>query len=221
MLAARHVASALQDALSGGAVATFMASGGSSPEPAYRALSDTRLDWKRVSVGLVDERWVAPEHPASNERLVRASLLQGEAAAARFVPMKTPGDDPFAALAGCERIYASSFRSISCILLGMGPDGHTASWFPSAVGLDAALDTDRPELLAAIDASSSPVAGDHPLRMTLTARAVSSAGSGVLLIFGDDKREVLERSLAGDPHLYPVRAALDGLGARLTIIWAE
>lgn len=220
-LVAGHVGDCLGRTLARSGTASFMASGGSSPEPAYRMLSEAGIDWSRVRVGLVDERWVSPCDPASNERLVRSSLLQGRASAAEFVPMKTSCADPADALDEREQAYAGLCNPISCLLLGMGEDGHTASWFPGADGLAAAMDPASSHCLAAIDAHSAPVAGAFPLRMTLTFPAICSAESAFLLIFGNEKRRVLDRSMTADRKAYPIRAALEGLASRLTIIWAE
>lgn len=219
-LAAELAARQLHKTLEQAGKASFMASGGSSPGPMYTKLSGMALDWKKVTIGLVDERWVPPDHPASNEKLVRSRLLRGAAAAAEFLPMKTDARSPADAVDERASVYAPHCAPISCVLLGMGPDGHAASWFPGSDGLSGALDSDSGRIISAIDASGSPVAGEHGLRMTLAAGPVCGAETGILLFFGDDKRVVLEQSLKGDELEFPVRKAIQGLGGRLTIIWA-
>ena len=82
--------------------ASLLVSGGRSPVPFLRALSQRKLEWSRVSVSLVDERWLPPDHPDSNAGLVRANLLQGAASAARFVPLYGGEASPEAGLAACE-----------------------------------------------------------------------------------------------------------------------
>lgn len=219
-LTARLVAGHLETAISQSGKASLMVSGGSTPGAAYRLLSEKPLDWAHVTVGLVDERWVDADHPDSNERLVRAQLLRGSASDANFIPMKTQAGMPDAAVADRRLAYAPHCQPVSSIVLGMGGDGHTASWFPASSGLEAALHPAGGEIIAAIDASNAPVAGAYPMRMTLTAAPVCAAAAAVLLIYGHDKRVVLERSLKGDEATYPVRRAIEGLGRRLTIIWA-
>lgn len=219
VLASELTASALTGAIRTTGEASFMASGGSTPAHMFSVLSDSDIDWSDVTVGLVDERWVDPDHPASNERLVRQKLLKGRAAAASFLPMKTSAATPEDAVADRSAAYAPACEPISCILLGMGPDGHTASWFPGALGLDAAFMPGGP-LMAAIDAGNSPLAGNEPYRLTLASDPVCSARTGILLLFGEDKRAVLDQALAGDEQTFPVRRAIDGLGSRLSIIWA-
>lgn len=200
--------------------ASFMVSGGTTPARMFSLLAEEALDWEKVTVGLVDERWVNPDHPGSNEKSVREKLLKEAASAARFLPMKTADADPASAVASCAAAYAPFLSPISCILLGMGPDGHTASWFPGSAGLEQAMYPKDGAKMAAIDAGNSPVAGEFPYRMTLTAEPVCNAESAILLIFGEDKRTALDHALTGDEKLYPVRRAIEGLGRRLSIIWA-
>ena len=80
---AARIATILSDAIAARGVATIAVSGGRSPRPVLEALSKVPLDWTRLIVTLVDERWVEPVSADSNERLVRETLLQGPAAAAR------------------------------------------------------------------------------------------------------------------------------------------
>ena len=76
------------------------------------------------------------------------------------------------------------------------------------------------EVVAAIDATGCPVAGDVTERLTLTGPAIIDADAAILLIFGDEKRDVLNAALKSQPDDCPIRFAVDGLGPRLTIIWA-
>lgn len=200
--------------------ASFMVSGGTSPARMLSLLSQEALDWGNVTVGLVDERWVDPNHPGSNEKGVREKLLKGPAAAASFIPMKTSDADPASAVAGRAAAYAPHLSPISCVLLGIGPDAHTASWYPGSIGIEHALYPEEGALLAAIDAGNTPVSGEFHQRMTLTAEPICNAASGILLMFGEDKRTALEQSLKGDEKQFPVRRAIEGLGSRLSIIWA-
>jgi len=110
--------------------ASMLLSGGTSPGALYRMMSDQDIAWDRVWFGLSDERWVALDHPDSNENLVRQTLLTGRAAAANFIGLKSPPDDIIAGQEQTEQRLLDLPRPYDIVLLGMGLDGHTASLFP-------------------------------------------------------------------------------------------
>ena len=219
--AAEHLGKALDAGLAARSAASLLASGGSTPAETYGRLAGQPRDWTRVTVGLVDERWVEPGDPRSNEGLLRRTLVTGPAAEARLHPMKSESATPEDAATAVDARYREIFSEPpDAALLGMGGDGHTASWFPGARGLDEALDPDSSRHVVAIDAQGAPVAGDCPARMTLTLAAVRRARAILLLLFGGDKRDVLERAMRGpDPEL-PVSALLPFGRETLTIAWA-
>lgn len=220
VLASELAALQLSRAIAQRGQASFMVSGGTTPGRMFSLLSQERLEWEKIAIGLVDERWVAPDHPGSNEKSVREKLLKGPASAAVFLPMKTADAEPASAVDSRSAAYGPHLSPPSCVLLGMGPDGHTASWFPGATGLEQAMYPEGGAIIAAIDAGNTPVAGEFHHRMTLTAGPICAAESGILLIFGEDKRTALEHALKGNEQLFPVRRAIEGLGRRLSIIWA-
>lgn len=197
--------------------ASLFVSGGSTPRQTFEILSGEPLDWSKVTAGLVDERWVPPDHADSNERLVRSHFLKSFAGAAGLLPMWTPGVDAGLAAAERDLAYRPHCVSPSFVLLGMGTDGHTASWFPRMPGLDKALTCDNGQCVMMAQAAGAPV----PHRLTLTGAAVVRARRAVLLIFGREKLDVLETAMASDAHAFPVRFAIDGLGDRLLIMWAD
>jgi len=199
---ARRIAMILGDAIAARGVATIALSGGRSPGPVLKALSGVALDWDKVIVTLVDERWVAPDHADSNERLVRQTLLQGKAAAARFVPMKNDTADAYAGRAECEAAFAALPWPLDIVLLGMGEDGHTASLFPAAKELAEGLSTE------ALTLAVTPPAAPHQ-RMSLSAAAILASRHIFLQIGGPAKKAVYDRALAGGPvEELPIRLAL-------------
>jgi 6-phosphogluconolactonase len=183
--------------------------GGSTPGPVFDTLSALHLDWARVTVVPTDERWVAPDHPRSNEALIRSRLLQGEAAAARFLPLWRAGMSPEAAAEAAGADLAP-LLPLSVLLLGMGDDMHTASLFPGAAGLSAALDADAPPV-----AVLTPQ-GQAETRLSLTAPVLDGALAKHVAITGAEKRAALDEARRLPPEAAPVHAVLTGA----TIHWA-
>ncbi|MEL7540742.1 MAG: 6-phosphogluconolactonase [Pseudomonadota bacterium] len=214
--AADWIAETLQDAIERRGSAVFMGSGGRTPGPIYESLSQADLAWERVQIGLCDERWVDVEHPASNGAMMERTLLQNKAAAAAYVPMKTPGEDPFDAISEVNDLYMDASLT-DVMLLGMGPDAHTLSWFAGGRGYEDAIDPDTTSVVAAVEAIESEVTGPNLLRMTLTQPCVAYARKVLLLITGADKRAVFESAPADAPISLMKRAA----GNALTVYYCD
>lgn len=212
---------ALRAAIDERGEATFMVSGGSSPEPLYKSLSNAELDWESVYVALVDERWVDLEHEKSNEAFIAKTLMQNNAASAHLIGMKNTAETAAEGLADCENTYQQLAQPFDVTILGMGSDGHTASLFPHAPGLVAALDPDGNSLCAAITAHQSEVTGTVTERMTLTLAGLLCSRALLLLITGEEKLTVLRQALAGsDANEMPVRAVLQQQQVPVTVYWA-
>jgi 6-phosphogluconolactonase len=213
---AHWVALDLRGAIDKRGGATLAVSGGSTPLPLFERLAERALDWSRVTVTLVDERWVAAEHPDANARLVRDHLLRGAAAAARFIPLKSDHPSPFDAEATIAARLAPFAGAIDAVILGMGGDGHTASFFPGADTLEAAIDPAGDRLCVAL----TPPAAPHA-RMSLTLAALQRARNSYLHITGPQKLAVLEAALADGPvAALPVRAILRRPGPPVDVFYA-
>lgn len=188
---ARDVADELIRAIAAKGKATLAVSGGATPRLFFDKLSRAELAWARVTVTLVDERQVPESSERSNARLVRRHLLQNKAAAAKFVPL-------------FDNAEAGKTSAFDVAILGMGSDGHTASFFPGADRLAEALDSDTPQRLIEINA---PGAGEP--RLTFTLPVLEAAGRLALHIEGAEKKNVLNRALGDGPEEdMPVRAVL-------------
>lgn len=210
------IASALRDAIARRGNAVFMGSGGTTPGPIYETLSQAELDWASVHIGLCDERWVDADHPASNGAMIERTLLQNQASAAAYTPMKINGDDPFKAVEEVDDLYLEAGLT-DIMLLGMGPDAHTLSWFGGAEGYSDAVDPDTTSTVAAIKAIESEVTGPNLLRMTLTLPCVSYARGVLLLITGDEKRRVFDSA----PDDAPVSLMKRAAGNALTVFYCD
>ncbi len=198
---ANDVAAELRRAIAAKGRATLAVSGGSTPKLFFERLSQADLPWQRVMVTLVDERQVPETSERSNARLVRQHLLQNKAAAAQFVPL-------------FENVEAAKALRFDVAVLGMGSDGHTASFFPEADRLKEAIDSGTSQRLIAITA---PGAGEP--RLTFTLPVLEASGRLALHIEGDDKKHVLDKALADGPEEdMPVRAVLRS-ATPITLYW--
>lgn len=211
---AAHVAEALRGRIARDGSASLAVSGGRTPVAFFEMLSGAPIDWSRVAVTLVDERWVPETSERSNAALVRRHLLKGPASAARFVPLYTGAATPEDGLAAARAAVATLPAPFAAVVLGMGDDGHTASFFPGAETLAAAIDPSAPEALITVraDAAGEP-------RITFTLPRLVSAETLVLHIEGMTKRAVLERACASGPvEDLPVRAILTAR-APVDVMW--
>ena len=211
---AEQIALILRQRLYAAPRASLALSGGSTPMLLFKALAQQVLDWQRLDIVQVDERWVAPSHPDSNSAQIREHLLQGRAVVARFYPLYENVASPSAGLgAVCQRLESLSWP-LDVVVLGMGNDGHTASLFPDAPELVAAMAEHNGSKLAAITPPQQAQA-----RITLTRRAIAGARHCILHIQGDDKLATLNKALA-EPDNWahmPIRAFLR---SGLHIFWS-
>lgn len=209
MRVANDLAGELRSVLQMHDKASFAVPGGTTPGPIFDLLSAIDLDWERVHVMLTDERWVPEGDSQSNTGLLKQRLLTGKASKAKLIPYYRTGKT---AAEGCAEVADSLTPElpISLLVLGMGADMHTASLFPGAGGLGAAMAPEAP-LLCPIQ----PV-GQKIERVTLPAHALNGAMARHLVIFGQDKRDALERALTLPPEQAPIGAVLGGG----TVHWA-
>jgi 6-phosphogluconolactonase len=207
----------LRAAIAARGVALLIVSGGKSPARFFELLSDMELDWTRVAVTLADERRVADDSPRSNARLVREKLLRNHAEAATFTPLadvRLPGDQE---LAAASARIANLPLPADVVVLGMGDDGHTASWFPGAEGLAEAMDAGARQLVLPIQAAN---AGEP--RLTMTGRVILRARAIALEIEGEAKLATFTRALESGPEeAMPIRGVLRRAADRLTVFSAK
>lgn len=199
--------------------AVLMVSGGSSPKAAYEHLSTLDLQWQSVDVAMVDERWVEPSHEKSNEAFIKNTLLQNFGEKANFITMKNDADTAQQGVEKCEAAYNRLKKPFDVTILGMGPDGHTASLFPNAQGLEHGLTTH--DTVCAINAIESDVTGSITERMTLTLNAIAQSKVVKLLISGEEKLAVYNEAKAGgDEKNMPLRAVINHPNINLEVYWA-
>jgi len=198
---ADYVAQALALRLRETGRASLAVSGGQTPTRFFARLAQAEIEWRNMTITLVDERWVPETSPRSNTALVRAHLLQGRAQAATFIPLINDAATPELGLAAIEAGLLALDLPLTACVLGMGLDGHTASYFPAGDGLAAALAPASGARIAIVRAAAAV----EP-RVTLTLPVLLAASCLALHIEGMAKRDVLlHRTTA-----LPVSAVLDG-----------
>jgi 6-phosphogluconolactonase len=179
---ASEVAAHLAHALAVRGHAGLLVSGGHSPASLFEQLRTQVLDWNQVSIALVDERWVEPTDPGSNERFLRETLLRDHAAAARFVGLKNPAPSPDLGAAAAWNASARVPRPADVTVLGMGDDGHTASLIPGSTNLKSALDPEAAEGYVGTWSPSAPHA-----RLSLNLRALLNSRRILIFLLGEAK----------------------------------
>jgi 6-phosphogluconolactonase len=169
-------------------------SGGGTGAQLARTLASQPIAWSAVEVWQVDERIAADGDDARNATaLVRELVTDGPVRRAAVHLMPVTASDPD----GAAGRYARTLPRFDVVHLGLGADGHTASWPP-----------DQPAARTAEAAVTITGPFNGHRRMTLTAGPIAAARTVVWVVCGADKREVLRRVLAGDRAL-PATHALD------------
>jgi 6-phosphogluconolactonase len=189
--------------------------GGSTPKAAYallaaRPLRDA-LDWSKVRFFFGDERCVPPDDAQSNYRMALEALLAPLDIASERVFRMHGEDDPqhtARAYAGVLVDELGSTPAFDMLMLGMGPDGHTASLFP---GTDPLVDD-------ALLVRAPYVEKFRTYRITLTPRVINAARQVAIATAGPSKAEALERVLGGpyDPTALPIQIVRPTSG---TLTW--
>ena len=210
------IAERVRKAIAERGAASLALAGGSTPFPLYRRLAGEALDWPRVTLVPGDERWVASDHVACNLRAIREAFDRVNPRFGALVP-DSPGPEP--SLDTAKSTLAAIPTPFDACVLGMGGDGHFASLFPGAAGLDAALEPDGSASLVLV--TPDPMPEDAPFqRVSMTLPAIAASGYVALVLRGERKREVLETARGGDARRYPVAALLAQHCIELEIHWS-
>lgn len=182
----------IEAAISARGRCTIALAGGSTPKPLYEALSHQPLAWDKLQVFWGDERYVAGDHPDSNQRMARQAWLSNVPIPdSNIHPTPTDGNDPTSDAKKYEsqlrtvfKVSESEFPIFDLILLGMGDDGHTASLFPQT------------EALKIRDRCVTVGNKDGQPRLTFTVPLINQARCVIFIVSGAGKQTSLAQVFA-------------------------
>jgi len=192
--------------------------GGRTPWPAYRRFAGMPLDWSKVALVPTDERCVPHDHAACNVRELREVFVPAQGV--RIESLTVDNGDPNRSQAHAQAMLARHAAPFDAVVLGMGLDAHTASLFPGAAQLTAALDPADQRGAHRIDPDPLPPEAPFP-RITLSLAWLLQARSLHLALSGEPKRAILRRAQAGgrDARL-PISEVLHAPGVSVDVLWS-
>lgn len=213
---ADRIIALLEKGISERGMGALVVSGGRTPAGLFQKLSLKDIDWSKVIVTLADERWVPEDHADSNASSVKKHLLQNHAVSARFIPHVTSAKTPHLGCEDLEKTLQELPKTLDAVILGMGEDGHTASFFPKAPELAAAIDPHNTHACMGVTPPVAPY-----LRMTLSLPRLLAAKQIFLHLCGDGKMPVLSEAMGEGPvEDMPIRAVLRQSQTPIAVYWA-
>ena len=208
------VSSKLESSIKEKGFATLLVSGGSTPVQLFHLLSEKDLDWKKVTIVPVDERFLPDEHPDQNGNLIKKHLLINKAAVANFCPLILNVTDSEINLNLVKRSIESVGHPFTVVILGMGTDGHTASLFPCSPELEQGLDLSNTNELLITNPKKAPYQ-----RITFTKKALLSAENIYLHCYGAEKKKILDSLDSFTEKTYPIKTFMNQQNNRTELFW--
>lgn len=183
------ISTCISDAIKKYGDARFLLSGGSTPMNLYSLLSEETIEWEKVKIGLVDERFVPIENLFNNETQIKNNLLKNSAKFATIFGMVYNYENEMLNLKMVNQQYKTFFERIDFTILGMGEDGHTASLFPGDKESEELMNTSN----IGIFSTKSP---SFPYnRITCSKELIAKSNYIALFINGETKFNVLKNSI--------------------------
>jgi 6-phosphogluconolactonase len=211
---AAELTTILRNAIEARGAAYLVVSGGRTPQALFLQLSQAELDWSKVTITLADDRFLPETEQDSNERLVKASLLQHHAAQANFISL-------YAEFASAEQAIPTLLQRVAtlptfdAVILGMGEDGHTASLFPCSAQITQGLAKDAADLLA-VQPTTAPYQ-----RVSFSKVRLLNSRALFLHLVGESKLRVLNEAQSGTDELaMPIRAFIHHTDVELSVMFA-
>lgn len=213
---ANQIIANLQQAITVNDKAVLFVSGGNTPKALFTYLSNIDLQWEKVFVSLVDERWVDESHNDSNAKLVKGFFLQNKAKKANFVPVYKQNANLEETTQYFNEQIEQLLSPCDVLILGMGEDSHTASIFPNNPRTKEALNTQNNCIW--IEPTNAPHA-----RISLSLNTILKANNIYLHIEGKKKQEVFDKAILETEDFIhsPISAVLQNKLKKIEVYYNE
>lgn len=219
---ANEVATVIRNAIEQKGSALVAFSGGSTPKPLFEALANRDdIDWNRVKLTLVDERFVDENNALSNAAFLKRYLINHLPGHAAFIPLyrdkvDIEGAYPLILQELSDQLDTNGLPRFDAVVLGMGGDGHTASFFPDAQNIDELVTFDESKSLDRCESPSTQVP-----RITWSLASLLNTSFLALHFTGESKKAVFNTAVAGkDLSELPIRSVLLQSRTELKVFYA-
>ncbi len=212
IMLAENISKELEASINQLGKASLLVSGGTTPKGLFKILSKKAIDWSKVTIGLVDERFVSNENETSNEKLVKENLLINLASKAKFLSMVHKIEDEKENLKLVNSAYSLFFNDLTVSVLGMGEDGHTASLFPNDENSEKDLKSSKVEIISTF----APVNPKN--RISCSKSLILESKSLYLMLIGPSKIEVLDKAKQNN---FPISYFFRNENEELKVFFAE
>lgn len=191
-------------------------SGGKTPMGLYRKLSEIDIDWSKIDLSLVDERYVGPLSKDSNQLNILESLAVDRNIFRSFNSFDFTYDENHEPFLRKKEVHSN--LPFDICLLGMGQDGHFASIFPHLENLNSLLDENNKELESIVKTQEK-----IPYRFTLSYKAISLSKCIIIYITGREKLSLIQKIINTkvSQNDYPIKKIFDDFTRDLKIYWCE
>ncbi|WP_019959943.1 6-phosphogluconolactonase [Woodsholea maritima] len=210
----------LRSALAERGQACFIGAGGGTPRGVYDALSHCDLDWPRITLTTSDAICLPEALMDDFPHVMKTALHQNKAAHAPFTALYERGESADQAITRAQNALKPMMTGPVYTLLGMGTDGHIASLYPHALGLERALALDTDDLIAPL--APTNLNAQPFVRISFTYTALIASTALMILLDGPDKRAALDQFLNNDDLIaHPASAVLRQEQTPVEIYWSQ
>lgn len=210
-----HIIEKLDQAIKKDGVASIAFSGGGTPKLLFQHLAKQSFDWSKVQITLVDERCVDISDSRSNAKLITENLLNELSSQPTFFPLYVGGELGDEVISKTKSSTQSLKLPLDIAILGMGGDGHTASFFPDSSNIKTMLDVSSTESLMTTQSESSV-----ELRITWSLSTLLQTDWLALHIVGASKQTVFEQAVKdNDPLALPISAVIEQQQSPLSVFY--